>query len=698
MKKINVLIILILLIGAKLSAQNFGAIFTNVDTIFMPGAGLGHLSATNENAKAIVSTSPCNTRKYHFSVAATHKKGKVITVGHEGLLTDASINSADNLKFLMNGIAWLNNGKKRVTLKQGWVNNGNMTVLKRALTADNYTLNTLNENITGTSLANTDVLILGNDWNNGNPYLSSELSVLENFVSNGGAILIAGLGWSWPNELRDYPMNAVANLFGIEFTKESIYDPSFNLDGAPIFYNFYPNNLNTTDKIYCPSPFLKTNFKRGENLRVLRLAVSTTGEFTQQNGGVAATSRLIDEWLAIINDVYGREYCMRFEIIPNNKLLIFANPTSDPWGTFPEGSGGCTNADVILSKQASMIDDIIGSENYDISHVIAGEPFGGGCAGGFKSGVSGGLNIPVTRHEMGHQFSQSHTVSNSDKNNYEPENGGWSVQGGNSQEHAHAVSFHQLANFLANIPSAGKKIPTENTIPSVNAGSDFVIPISTPFMLTAIANDPDANDKLTYIWDNMNPGIAQRIPVKDDSDGAIFMRLLPDTNPSRTFPKMSDVIANKNANEQEQLPSQPRIMDIRLTVNDNHKIMYNGQLINASGINSDDIRLTVAAAGPFEVTSQNTSGIVYTGGTIQVVSWNVNGTNEPPINTQSVMISLSTDGGFTYPIVLSKITLNDGSASIRLPQILTKTARIKVSAIDNIYFDINTNDFEIKGK
>jgi hypothetical protein len=696
MNKINVLIILISIFCTPLSAQNLTDIFTNVDTIFLSGA-TGHLALTNENAKPIISTSACSTRRYHFSVASTYKNGKVITVGHEGLLTNNSIKWNDNLKFLTNAINWLSPDKKRITLKEGWVNNGNMTILKNTLIGDDYTLNTLAGNITAASLINTDILILGNDWNDRKPYLASELSVLENFVSKGGAILIAGLGWSWPNELRDYPMNAVAKLFGLEFTKDVIYDATFNVNGFPKLHNFYPNTLNMTDRPYCPSPFLGTNFKRGDNLRVLRLAVSTTGEFTQQNGGVAATERLIDEWLVAINEIYGKEYCVRFEIIPTNNKIIFPNAATDPWETFPDGSGGCTNAGLVLSKQGEVIDKFIGAANYDISHVIAGSPFGGGCAGGFKSGVSGGLNIPVTRHEMGHQFSQSHTINNTDKNNYEPENGSWSVQGGNAQSHAHAVSYHQLANFLKNtVPSAGRDIPTGNNIPSVNAGSDFVIPISTPFTLTGIASDRDVNDNLTYVWDNMNPGIAQRIPVKDDSDGAIFMRLLPDSSPSRTFPKMSDVVANKNANEQEQLPSQPRIMDIRLTVNDNHKIKYNGQLINASGINSDDVQLTVANAGPFEVTSQNISGISYNGGSIQVVSWNVNGTDKEPINTQSVMISLSTDGGFTYPIVLSRSTLNDGSAAVRLPKISTSSARIKVSAINNIYFDINTKDFEIQ--
>ena len=298
---------------------------------------------------------------------------------------------------------------------------------------------------------------------------------------------------------------------------------------------------------------------------------------------------------------------------------------------------------------------------------------------------------------MGHQFSQSHTINHSSNNNYEPENGGWSIQGGNAQGYGHAVSYHQLADFLLNsIPTVGSKIPTNNTIPSVYAGPDVVIPFSTPFTLNGIASDPDPNDSLTYVWDNMNRGLPQSIPVGDDSQGAIFMRLLPDTNASRTFPKMSDVVANNNANAQEQLPTQSRIMDIRLTVNDNHKMLYNNELINASGTSSDDIQITVADAGPFVVTSQDASGIVYPGGTDQTITWSVNGTDSPPINTQHVVISLSIDGGYSYPIVLSDSTPNVGSASVTLPNISTTSARIKVAARNSIYFDINPTNFELQ--
>ena len=58
-------------------------------------------------------------------------------------------------------------------------------------------------------------------------------------------------------------------------------------------------------------------------------------------------------------------------------------------------------------------------------------------------------------------------------------------------------------------------------------------------------------------------------------------------------------------------------------------------------------------------------------------------------------ISLSTDGGLTYPTVLAATTPNDGSQLVTLPNINTTTARIKVEAVDNYFFDINDANFTI---
>ncbi len=59
-------------------------------------------------------------------------------------------------------------------------------------------------------------------------------------------------------------------------------------------------------------------------------------------------------------------------------------------------------------------------------------------------------------------------------------------------------------------------------------------------------------------------------------------------------------------------------------------------------------------------------------------------------------ISLSTDGGYTYPYVLLASTPNDGSETVTLPPGVTSTtARVKVEAVGNIFFSISPANFTI---
>jgi hypothetical protein len=445
------------------------------------------------------------------------------------------------------------------------------------------------------------------------------------------------------------------------------------------------------------APYINTNIPRGTELRILRLAKSVTGEHTQSMPGatneekVNEVLRRLKESVATINEIYGREFCVRFELLPDelHRKIIFTNPATDPW---PDMKGiGCEGAEKIHKVQGRVIDSIIGKENYDISHVILGGNTGG-CAGSFKIGYTGGIDkkANVARHEMGHQFQAGHTC------NAEPSGAGKTLMCCNCEDFAHSDSYRAVAFTLLNgEKNSGRNIPTGNQIPEVNAGLDKAIPIGTPFTLTGYAKDADADDKLTYVWDQLDWGESMSLPRKNDEFGPLFTRYIPTRQPSRTFPTMDSVIENILASKMEQLPTQPRELNFRLMVNDNHQIKYNGEMINASGIHSDDIKLTVVNnGGAFKVTSQEKEE-TYTGGEKIKISWNVSGTHLAPINTENVTISLSCDGGKTFSITLLYSTPNDGEAEVVLPNFNTKLCRIKVQAIDNYFFSINQKNFII---
>jgi hypothetical protein len=210
----------------------------------------------------------------------------------------------------------------------------------------------------------------------------------------------------------------------------------------------------------------------------------------------------------------------------------------------------------------------------------------------------------------------------------------------------------------------------------------FSIPKSTPFSLTGTAIDPD-NDPMTYSWEQTNIG-PQGNPNSPSGNAPIFRPFSPVTNGTRVFPKLSDII-NNTQTLGELLPTYDRLMKFRLTVRDNRA--------GGGGVGSDEvIFFATATAGPFLVTFPNTNVTI---GGQQTITWDVANTTADPVLCALVKISLSTDGGTTFPTILSASTLNDGSEQVTLPSIDNSTARVKIEAIGNIFFDMSNANFTI---
>ena len=103
----------------------------------------------------------------------------------------------------------------------------------------------------------------------------------------------------------------------------------------------------------------------------------------------------------------------------------------------------------------------------------------------------------------------------------------------------------------------------------------------------------------------------------------------------------------------------------------------------------------INSAGPFTVTSQS-SNVIYEGGSIQEITWDVANTNLLPIDARNVDIMLSVDGGLSFPIMLADDTLNDGTEEVLIPGNATTQARIMVKASDNVFLAVNSSDFTIQ--
>ncbi len=446
-----------------------------------------------------------------------------------------------------------------------------------------------------------------------------------------------------------------------------------------------------------------------ESLRTYRLALACTGEYATFHGGtkpdaLAAMVVTINR----INGLYEREFGVWLELIADNDKIIYLDAANDPFNN--------NNLSQILGQNQSNTDDVIGSANYDIGHVFG--TAGGGlatlnspCNNNNKARAGTGLSNPVgdvfdvdyVAHELGHQFGCDHTFNNAcsgNRNNataWEPGSGntimGYTgICAPNIQEDSdpyfHGGSLNQARMFTTeeggnNCPV---KLVTGNQLPSVDAGPSYLIPRSTPFELTATGSDPDG-DILTYTWEQFDNEIADMPPKIDNEDGPTFKSVLPDTTPVRTFPSLISILNNSNY-AWEVLPAVGRQLNFRVTARDNHP-GHGLYAQDATVVNVDD------AAGPFTVTKPNSLFPPWYVGDTVSITWNVANTDLAPISCSHVDILLSLDGGHTWPIVLGDKEANDGQHTVVVPFALSKTCRVKIKSVGNIFFDISNVNFAI---
>ncbi|HTB52635.1 MAG TPA: zinc-dependent metalloprotease family protein [Ferruginibacter sp.] len=465
----------------------------------------------------------------------------------------------------------------------------------------------------------------------------------------------------------------------------------------------------------------------GAQLQTYRLAVACTGEYAIAATGVSAPT-LAETLSAIlttvnrVDGVYKTELSIHFVLVANEDRIVFTNPATDPFTG--NGSPG-----VLINESQTVIDDSIGDANYDIGHTFstgAGgvSAVGVVCQSSFKAHSVTGIADPVgdpfsidyVAHEIGHEFGAHHPF-NSDYDacgapgqgysltNDEPGSGstimgyasgigsGILCASDNLQESSdpyfNGINFDEIEQYAIN--GSGSTCPvltaTGNNAPIVNAGTDYTIPLSTPFVLTGSATDPDG-DALTYCWEQVDVGGPfgpWNMPV---GNAPCFRSFLPMSSTSRYFPQISDVI-NNTTTIGEIMPSYGRTMHFRLTARDNRS--------TGGGVCFAETTVTVdSTSGPFKVTYPDSTGIIWNAGDTETITWNPAGTASSPVNCSNVTILLSIDGGLIYSDTLLSSAPNTGTAQIQVPINNTAEGRIKIMSAGNIFYDISNNDFTIQ--
>lgn len=175
-----------------------------------------------------------------FAAAREYGDGRVLVVAHDEVLNGPASARADG--FLRRTLAWLTGPRGASTVvvaashcewlphdAPDWRLPGLMREWGHEVVVADTALN-------DATLAHAGVLIVGNAWGD---FSADEIAAVERFARRGGGVLAAGLGWSWAqdsaeedmicqgmnaeqdvNDLATYPMNRLAQPFGIRWTAD----------------------------------------------------------------------------------------------------------------------------------------------------------------------------------------------------------------------------------------------------------------------------------------------------------------------------------------------------------------------------------------------------------------------------------------------------------------------------------------------
>jgi hypothetical protein len=452
----------------------------------------------------------------------------------------------------------------------------------------------------------------------------------------------------------------------------------------------------------------------GDTLRTYRLAISTTGEYGQKFGGT--TENVLAELMNLvnrINQILLIDLALQFELIDNQDIIFF-DPISDPY----------TNSDIAtdIEENQVIVDQAIGSQNYDIGHVLGTN--GGGlayvgvvCNNQFKAQGYTGLNNPqgerfyidLVAHELGHQLGAVHSfnATNSEscaqgqRNNssaYEPGSGStiMSYAGicgsqnlqNDSDPYFHSISIQNIRNYVDSFSGqrCGVEASIGNAIPQIQMLQKvYTIPAETPFVLSGSATDAD-NDLLTFTWEQFDNGGTLGATSSlsdmnsDNGSNPLFRSYSPVDITRRYFPQLNDVLAG-GTSLGETYATSDRDLRFRLTARD-----------NKGGVNQQDLVITVTTTNQ---TFSIDTPAQWQGLSEQTVTWDIGDTLSAPINCANVDILLLTDTSTAIETTVLMHTPNDGQQSIDVPNVTSDSARLALKCSDNVFYALSPEAFSI---
>jgi len=457
-------------------------------------------------------------------------------------------------------------------------------------------------------------------------------------------------------------------------------------------------------------------------LRTYRLAVAVNSYYVDAiydstlgvspfDQAAAALTRTVNR----INGIYESELGVRMELVPEEHKLIYTDPQLDPYRNVNSDAKGA------LAVNQTNLDEVIGSNNYDIGHLFTTQTAGlasiaSVCNSAYKAqGVTGierptgdEFDVDYVAHEIGHQFGADHTfnaISKSCNGNryaetaYEPGSGstimGYAGNGicdpeslqDHSDAYFHLASLLEIQNFISDASasggaSCGVTTPITFGPAAISATGSYIVPKGTPFVLTvSLKNDP--SNPILLNWEEFDLG--DPAPPDDDSGPPpsprpLFRSRRPAESGFRFFPDFEALIHAAGAPTLgEAMPMAERTMEFRVTARNNHGSFAYGGIPVKVDVNS----------GPFKVVSVS-GGSSWARGSLHRIEWEVASTDVAPVSCNQVDLLLAIDGDPSKLYTLAAAVPNTGSFDLKVPVNVPTTSRafLIVKASENIFLAV----------